>query len=129
MTIPQKLDERYGRTRRSRRFWVVFAGVGIALAVGVVAWFAFSPAATSVDATTTGFELVSDHTVAVTFQVTAPAGSTIACAVEAQDEEHGIVGWKVVEYAGSAEHSRAFRESIPVTAPATTGFVNACWVP
>ena len=62
------------------------------------------------------------------FQITAPRGAAVACALEAQDEEHGVVGWRVVELPASDLHARAFREVIPTTAPATTGFVNSCWV-
>ncbi|WP_159501023.1 DUF4307 domain-containing protein [Microbacterium sp. 18062] len=131
MTTTQMLDDRYGRTgtRRSTRFWAIVATIGISAAVIVAAWYAFSTPANSVQATTTGFELVDDRTVTVSFQVTAPAGSPLACVLEAQDEEHGVVGWLVVEYPASDAHSQAFRETIPVTAEATTGFVNTCWVP
>jgi len=130
MTTSTMLDDRYGRssTRRTTRFWVVVAGIGIAAAVGVAAWYSFSTPASSIDATTTGYEL-ADGTATVSFQVTAPAGSAVACVLEAQDEDHGIVGWKVVEYPPTDAHSQAFRETIPVTAEATTGLVNSCWVP
>jgi hypothetical protein len=130
MTTTQILDDRYGRSssRRTTRFWVVFATIGIALAIAAAGWYAFATPASSIDATTTGFEL-ADGSATVSFQVAAPAGSALACVLEAQDEEHGIVGWKVVEYPPADAHSQAFRETIPVTAEATTGLVNSCWVP
>jgi uncharacterized protein (DUF58 family) len=129
MTTAQMLDDRYGRgARRGARFWRVFTILGVAGAVAVAAWFAFSAAGTTAEASTTGFELVDEHTVTVSFQVSAPAGTPVACILEAQDEEHGVVGWKVVEYAASDDHTRAFQEAMPVTAEATTGFVNNCWV-
>ena len=62
------------------------------------------------------------------FQVSAPVGRSIACALEAQDEEHGVVAWRVVEYPGSDLHVRAFHETLPTTSGATTGLVNSCWV-
>jgi ABC-type glycerol-3-phosphate transport system substrate-binding protein len=129
MTTAQMLDDRYGRrsTRRGKRFWTIFTAVGVAIAVAIAAWFAFG-SGTTTEASTTGFALVDEHTVTVSFQVSAPAGESIACVLEAQDEEHGVVGWKVVEYPASDDHSQAFQETIPVTAPATTGFVNNCWV-
>lgn len=129
MTTAQMLDERYGRRggRRSTRFWVVFAAVGVTIAVAIAAWFAFS-SGTTTEASTTGFEIVDEHTVTVSFQVSAPAGRSVACVLEAQDEEHGVVGWKVVEYPATDDHTQAFQESIPITAAATTGFVNNCWV-
>ncbi|WP_127475798.1 DUF4307 domain-containing protein [Microbacterium sulfonylureivorans] len=129
MTTQQMLDERYGRTRSPRRRWVI--GVAIALGAAVVAlfgWFTVSDSLNAVDADATGFEVIDGHSVALTFQVTAPPGRPIACAIEAQDEEHGVVGWRVVEIPASDSHSRAFREVIPTTAEATTGFVNSCWV-
>jgi hypothetical protein len=128
MTTQDMLDERYGRTRTPAERW----GIGIAAAVAVVlvvafAWMTVSSTLDDVAAETTGFS-VEASAVTVSFQVTAPLGATVACALEAQDEEHGIVGWKIVEYAASELHTRAFRETIPLVGPATTGLVNSCWV-
>lgn len=94
-----------------------------------LAWYAFASAADAVDTTTTAFHLVDDHTVTVTFQITGPADKAIACVLEADDADHGVVGWKVVQYPASGTHAQAFTEQIPVTGIATTGFVNTCWVP
>lgn len=129
MTTQDMLDERYGRRRSPARRWVV--GIAAALGVAVVAlfgWFAVSSSLDAVDADTTGFEVVDTHEVTLTFQVVAPVGRSVACAIEAQDVEHGVVGWRIVEYPASDQHARAFRESIPTTAEATTGLVNSCWV-
>lgn len=129
MTTQDMLDQRYGRgTKRSRRFWSVFASIAIGAAVLVAAWYAFGTPSNTISATNTGYELVDEHTASVAFQVTAPAGSAFACVLEAQDTEHGIVGWKIVEYPATDEHSRAFVEEIPLTAEATTGLVNGCWL-
>lgn len=128
-TIQHKLDERYGRT--SRRTVRIGLGIAIGIAAVVViaySWMTFVATAEQVDADTTGFELVDERTVEVAFQITAPTGRTVACILEAQDTEHGIVGWKVVEYEASDLTARAFRETIPTTAEATTGLVNSCWV-
>ena len=123
------LDERYGRRRSPARRWVI--GGGILVAVGLVAlfgWFTVQNALDSVDADTTSFEVTDEHSVSLAFQITSPPGSAVACAIEAQDEEHGVVGWRVVELPASDLHARAFREVIPTTALATTGLVNSCWV-
>lgn len=129
MTTQDKLDERYGRRRGPARRWLI--GAGIVAAVVIVALFGWSivqGAMDDVDVDTATFEVVDDHAVTLGFQVTAPPGSAIACALEAQDEGHGVVGWRVVELPASEAHSRAFREVIPTTALATSGFVNSCWV-
>ncbi|GAA2970408.1 hypothetical protein JOD63_000872 [Microbacterium terrae] len=129
MTTQDMLDDRYGRRRSPGRTWAIIGGavVGVAL-LGFVAWGVVADSVEAVDADTTGFAVVDQHSVTVNFQFTAPTGRSVACAIEAQDVEHGVVGWKVVEFAASEDHARAFRETIPTTAEATTGFVNACWV-
>jgi len=129
MTTQDMLDDRYGRRHSPARRWLI--GGGLAVAVAVVAlfgWFTVSGALDDVDSDTTAFEVVDLHSVSLGFQITAPPGSAVACAIEAQDQEHGVVGWRVVEFPSSEEHARAFREVIPTTALATTGFVNSCWV-
>jgi len=129
MTTQQMLDERYGRTRRRGSRWVVIVAVAVgAVAIGAFAWLTVSNSINSVDVDTTGFQVVDGRTVTLEFQVSAPAGSSIACTLEAQDAEHGVVGWKVVEIPASETHARAFRETIPTVAEATTGFVNSCSV-
>jgi len=128
-TTQDMLDERYGRARSGSRRWglIAFAAVA-AVAVGLFAWMTFANSADAATAEMTGFEVVDQHSVSLRFQVSAPVGRSIACAIEAQDEEHGVVGWRVVEYPGSDLHIRAFHETLPTTAGATTGLVNSCWV-
>ena len=84
---------------------------------------------TSVDFDTTGYSYIDTHTITVDFQVTLQPGAAVTCAVEAQDTEHGVVGWRVIEYPADAAHTRAFRETIPTVAEATTGLVTSCWIP
>ncbi|GAA1470622.1 DUF4307 domain-containing protein [Microbacterium thalassium] len=129
MTTPEMLDERYGRTRPAMPRWVVVAVIVVAaVGFGAVGWSIFAANIDAVDADTTGFEVVDEHSVAVSFQFSGPVGRSIACALEAQDREHGVVGWKVVEYPASDLPARAFREVLATTGDATTGLVNSCWV-
>jgi len=129
MTTQDMLDERYGRTRspRQRAGFITFLAVAT---IGVVlfGWMIVSNAMNDAAATTTGYTVEDSRTVTLAFQVTAPEGRSIACVLEAQDEDHGIVGWKVVQYAAAEVHAQAFSERIPTTAEATTGLVNSCWV-
>lgn len=131
MTTQTLLDDRYGRARSTRSrliVWIVVAMV-VVLVGGWFAWTTWTSAAESVDADATGYDISDPHAVALTFQFTAPAGAAVACALEAQDTDHGIVGWRVVEYPASESRQRAFTESIPVVSAATTGLVKSCWVP
>jgi hypothetical protein len=129
MTTQDMLDERYGRTSSPRNRWTI--GIIIAIAavlVGLFAWMTIAGSLDDVDIDTTGFTVEDQRSVTLAFQISVPEGRTVACALEAQDEDHGVVGWKIVEYPASDLRARAFRESIPTTAEATTGLVSDCWV-
>lgn len=127
--IRAKLDDRYGKRRGRTPRWVII--VGLVVVVAIIGWFGWATVATSlesVDADTTGFTVVDERTVSLSFQITAPVDREVACILEAQDEQHGIVGWRVLVIPPSDEHTRAFVETIPTTAGATTGLINSCWV-
>ncbi|MGC5225101.1 DUF4307 domain-containing protein [Micromonospora sp. DT81.3] len=130
MTTKEELDERYGRgPRRGRRraFWITVA-VLAAASVGTLSWVTVSNTLNEVGFDGTGHEIVDDRTVTVSFQVTPPAGAAFACALQALDEDFGIVGWRVIEYPPLEQNARAFVETIPTVARATTGIVDSCWV-
>lgn len=130
MTTQEMLDERYGRRRSRRRRvagWTLVAAVAGALVLGL-GWTTVARSLNSVDVDDTGYTVVDEHTVSVSFQVTVSPGAAIACALEAQDAEHGVVGWRIVQYPPSDAHGRSFTETIPTVAAATTGLVNSCWV-
>ena len=114
-TTQDILDERYGRGRSASRRWAIVVGVTVARhrRRACSAWMTVANSLDAVDAETTGFEVVDEHSVTLRFQVSAPVGRSIACAIEAQDEEHGVVGWRIVEYPGSDLHARAFHEVDP----------------
>ncbi|WP_460799137.1 DUF4307 domain-containing protein [Microbacterium sp. GXF0217] len=127
MTTAKELDARYGRTRSRRLPWII-AIVLAAVVVGYLAWSNLAQSMNTVDSDDLGFEVTDQFTVEVRFQVSGVAGKDIACAIEALDEEFGVVGWKIVEIPASEEHSRAFTEQVRTVSGATTGLVNACWV-
>ncbi len=125
------LDDRYGRRRTGsgpRLSWIAVGVLAVA-AVGYLGWTTVASVIDSVDVDTTSYQIHDEHTVTVDFQVTVRTGAAIACAVEAQDTDHGAVGWKVVSYPASEEHTRAFSETLTTTAEATTGLVTSCWIP
>ncbi|GAA3928626.1 DUF4307 domain-containing protein [Microbacterium soli] len=127
MTTARELDERYGRRGRRRLPWVIGGAVAVAV-VAVLGWMIVADEMNTVSAEDTGFTVVDEHTVNVRFQYTAPRGSDVVCAVQALDEEFGVVGWKIIEIPPAAGHSAAHDVSIPTVAPATTGLVKSCWV-
>lgn len=130
MTTKDELDQRYGRRPsplRRRAFWISVAALATASVAGL-SWLTLSNSLDDIGFAETGYEVMDERTVTVSFQATPPAGRSFACAVQALDEDFGVVGWRVVQYPGSAAITRAFTESVPTVAPATTGTVHSCWV-
>nr|WP_125131608.1 DUF4307 domain-containing protein [Microbacterium sp. 10M-3C3] len=131
MTTQQMLDERYGRSRSRRRRIVGWSVLGVlaTAAVAALGWTTVQRSIESVNIDGLSYAVEDARTVSVTFQLTAPPGRDIACAIEAQDEEHGIVGWRIVRYPAAESHGQQFTEIVPTVAEATTGLVNSCWLP
>ncbi len=131
MRTQQELDDRYGRRRGIRGPRWAWIGVGVAAValVGYFGWNTYEKATRSVDIDVTGFHLTDAYSVTVDFQLTLTRGAAVSCVIEAQDTEHGIVGWKVVSYPADDAHSRRFSETVPTMAAATTGLVPSCWIP
>ncbi|QMU97601.1 DUF4307 domain-containing protein [Microbacterium esteraromaticum] len=127
MTTARELDERYGRTPSRRLPWIVFGAIVVA-AIVALGWTIVAKQMSAVDADDLGFTVVDEHSVELHFQFTASPGSDVACAVEALDEEFGVVGWKIVEIPGGEHHTKGVAVSIPTVAEATTGLVKTCWV-
>ncbi|WP_226532475.1 DUF4307 domain-containing protein [Microbacterium paraoxydans] len=127
MTTAQQLDERYGRTRRRRLPWIIGSAVALVV-IGAFSWMTVAQSMASVDADDLGFTLIDEYSVDVSFQVTGVQGKDVVCALEALDEEFGVVGWKIVEIAAGDSHSQALSVTVPTVAEATTGLVNTCWV-
>lgn len=128
--ITAKLDDRYGRTRsRGSRMasWIV-TGVLVVAGTAYIGWISFGSGANAVDADATSFTITSEHSLSLAVRISAPPHSRIACALEAQDVEHGIVGFRVLERDPTPEHTQAFTVDIPTVAKATTGFVASCWI-
>lgn len=126
--IERKLADRYGTGRPRRGLWIT-VGLVAAVLVGYVGWTVVSSAMNSVDYDTVGFEIDDARTATVHFQVTSRPGIPVACAIEAQDTEHGVVGWRVVEFPASERTTRTFDVTVPTTAEATTGLASHCWIP
>ncbi|MEY2848217.1 MAG: hypothetical protein RI885_882 [Actinomycetota bacterium] len=107
--------------------WVAASGVLIVVAAWVV-WAGLDGLRTGVDVFDTGHSVVDERTVSVTWQVTMDPGTTARCAVEAQNEDHAIVGWKVVEIPASDLRTRSITERVTTTELAVTGLIHRCTV-
>jgi hypothetical protein len=126
------LDARYGRRTGNprRRLWISLAAGTVVVVLGVLwlVFFAFAGDGTRIQATDTSHSIVDDNTVSVEWQVTAPAGSEVSCALQAQNSDYAIVGWRIVDLPASEAPVRAFTEEITTSEPAMTGLIYRCWL-
>lgn len=132
LTSTARLDERYGRTpgarRSARRFVIAAAGSFVIVFTAWVVWGGLDGTADAVEVLDTGHRVVDDRRVDVTWQVTMVPGSTAKCALQAQNEAHGIVGWKIIEVPAAEQRTRSFTETVSTTELAVTGLIYRCWL-
>ncbi|MBL3699681.1 DUF4307 domain-containing protein [Leucobacter luti] len=126
----QRLEDRYGTGRRrslDRRFAWGAAGL---LVAGGIAFLVFSgwQDGNQVSVQDIGHTDVSDLVVDVKFEVTGPANTPVACAVEALNKAKATVGWKIVELPVTAERTHTVTTRLVTTNPSTATTARACWV-
>ncbi|MGG7465066.1 MULTISPECIES: DUF4307 domain-containing protein [unclassified Plantibacter] len=126
------LDARYGRTpgraKRDRRILWIVAAAFVAVFAAWVVWAGLDGSGPTIETRDTAHELVDATTVSVSFEVTAPPNTPLACAVKALNEQFAVIGWKVIELPVSAERTRNFTETVRTTEQSNTGLVSECWV-
>ncbi|MFC5500953.1 DUF4307 domain-containing protein [Lysinimonas soli] len=128
-----ELDARYGRTagRRLRQRWIAI-GTGAAVVVVVVAWVVWVGlfgVGASIETNDVGYRIVSAHEIEVTSQVSADPGTRVNCSIQALNEKHAIVGWKVVELPAATNRTRVLTERLRTSEPAVNGLIGSCWLP
>ncbi|MEP6481520.1 MAG: DUF4307 domain-containing protein [Rhodoglobus sp.] len=133
MTTPRTdLDARYGRTSSSRlRTRVIVIATAIAFTVVFTLWLVWGGlfgAPAQLQANDTGYTVVDDSTVKVTWELTVPPGTVTQCAVQALNSTFGIVGWKIVDVPASPLLTRDLSEAVRTTEPAVTGLIYRCWL-
>ncbi len=126
------LDARYGRTPAHRaRMRLLGLAAAVGVAVVVVSWVIwaglFSPDA-SLETKDVGFVELSDSSVEVRWQLTAPADTPVSCAVKAVSEKHAVVGWRVVDVPPSQQTTRVLSETLRTSEPPVGGSVFRCWL-
>mgnify|MGYP001158677883 CR=1 FL=1 len=127
------LASRYGTTPRSRTRQRLLAYTGAAGVTAVlIAWLAWAGLAqptAQFETRDLGYELVSEREVVVKFELSAPPGTELACAVQALNASYGIVGWQVLGIPASDERTRVFNQPVRTSEQAVTVLLYECCVP
>lgn len=133
MTVQQRLDERYGRTARddsrTKRILII-GGILFTLVFGAwVVWGGLSGSNAELEVRELGYRDLTDTSITVAWEVSVAPGTDVSCAVQALNENFGIVGWRVLELGASEDRTRVFTETLRTSEPAVTGLPYGCWLP
>ena len=127
------LSSRYGHTARSgrqQRLWAITGVTGVAIVLIAWLWWAgLAQPTAQFETRDLGYELISNQEVIVKFEVSAPPGTQVNCAVQALNASYGIVGWQVLEIPASDQRTRVFNQPVRTSEQAVTGLLYRCWVP
>lgn len=131
-TRSAELDARYGRTpgfrARNRLLLIVGACLMVLVFTAWVFWAGWDNEKANLESLTVGHRVVDDSLVTVTWQVSVAQGTEVSCALQAQNDAHGIVGWKIVELPPSTTFTRQYQEDVRTTQAAVTGLIYRCWL-
>ncbi len=107
------------------KWWAL--GIAFTLAFTVFAsWRVLSVADQAIDATTTGFKVVDDRTLKLTFDVHKPPQVAVVCTVHAQDRKKNVVGTLFVDIPAATERTTTHEVLIKTTTQAFAGLVHDC---
>ncbi len=125
------LNARYGRTVNRRRRNIIFAiGFGGAIVIVFAFWAIwaglFVPGA-SIDTEPIGNVAISSNQMQVKWQLSEAPGTHAKCAVQALDENFGIVGWKIITIPPSSSDTRNLSTVVRTAQPAVSGLIYLCW--
>jgi hypothetical protein len=106
--------------------------VWIIASVSVIAFFSWVTWVFSTDQTTgiewVAFEATSgEPTAMMKFQITAPPGTPVTCALRTVDSSMGTNGWVVKSYPASNQFTKQYSETIKAVSEVSGIDVYRCW--
>jgi hypothetical protein len=121
------MAQRYGR-RPARRRWPAVAAGGILVValLGWLAWSAWVQGTRSISAQVVSFDVVSEHRIDVTVTVSLPSGRAAQCTIQAQAEDHTVVGEEVVAVAAGTSPDTPIDARIRTDREATSASIADC---
>ena len=126
------LAERYGRTpAKKRRDRWIYRTAAVAAGLVVVAWVlwaGFDQAGSTLGTVDNGSTITSDRAVSISYQVSMPVGSTASCALQVQNEAHGIVGWLIVTIPASSRYTTSHTDIVRSSERGVIGLIYRCWL-
>lgn len=110
--------------------WWVIGTLGVAAGVAIAVWFGISSTVGQPSFTTTGYKVIDDQSVRVTFELNRPADKPTTCTIQALARDFAPVGSIDVTYpappAGSGSLITTETVTLRTTSRAVTGEVKTC---
>ncbi len=106
--------------------WWVIGTLGIAAGIALAVWFGLSSTLGQPNWQTTGYKVVDDQNVRVTFEVSRPGGKALTCTVEALARDFSVVGTAQVDVPASSDETSTETATLRTTSRAVTGQVRTC---
>ncbi len=110
--------------------WWVIGTIGVAAGVALAVWFGLSSTLGLASWTTTGYKVIDDQSVRVTFELNRPDGKPTTCTVQALARDFSTVGSVDVPYsappAGTGTVTSTETVTVRTTSRAVTGEVKTC---
>lgn len=120
------LATRYGqRSRLSTKAKRILAVLGVAAITAISIYFGLANY-TGVEYKEISFSVIDARSAELTFDLTKPNDSTAICAVQALNEQFGVVGYKEVEITPQQTQTVRLTVSINTIELATTALVDDC---
>jgi hypothetical protein len=124
------MDDRYGRNRNPKRDrYIAFSIAGV-LTLAFFAWaISLTLSQTSqVTSRDISYEILSDTSAKVVFEVSRNPGDTAVCAIQVLSQSYAVVGYKEIQIAPSKGRSTVISAELRTTEKGVSGLVDSCRV-
>jgi hypothetical protein len=111
---------------RRRRGWTIAGAIVGVVAAVVIGWWMLRNEGQRITATTVGYKVESDTSVAVSFDVSRPPGLAVTCSVRALDSHFTVVGTADIVVPPEGEQVVHLQKTVRTTSRAVTGVVQDC---
>lgn len=122
----QRHADRYGAPLVGRRTSRLLLGLAVAAFVAVVVFVGLQVANTPVRSEILAYEHVSDHVIAVDFQVTMDPGTEATCNIQALNKGRAQVGFVEAEIPAQDSRSTAHHVEISTQGDAVSAEIVSC---
>ncbi|HZK04226.1 MAG TPA: DUF4307 domain-containing protein [Actinomycetaceae bacterium] len=127
LTDAEYLRARYGaKTMDRRTIWIVASVLAVVAAIWII-WQVTALGRPTASAEPVALNIVSDSQIEVTYNLTAPIGSTVTCTVTAYSDSFTEVGVRQVTVGPTDRETTAVTTSLATIQLASGADVNGCF--